>query len=62
VGLLVFDKNEVLQAVLSNDGAACPYYGAIHNELINLENTLTFLIPADHTDAPAFHLEAYFDL
>lgn len=51
MGLLVFDKNEVLQTVLSNDGSACPYYGAIHDEKINLENTLTFLIPADHTDA-----------
>lgn len=49
--ILVFDKSEVLQAVLSNDGAACPYYITLHTEKINLENTFTFSIPADHDDA-----------
>jgi phage minor structural protein len=49
--LLIFDKNERLQAVLSNDGMACPYFNAVHDEKINLENTFTFSIPADHADA-----------
>ena len=49
--LYVFNKNEVLQTVLSNDGAACPVYNAVHDEKINLENTFTFEIPADHTNA-----------
>jgi len=51
MGLLVFDKNEVLQVVLSNDGTACPFFNAVHDEKINLENTFTFAIPADHIDA-----------
>ena len=49
--LLVFDKNEVLQAVLSNDGAACPFFNPIHDEKINMENIFTFEIPASHVDS-----------
>ena len=49
--LYVFSAAEQLQTMLINNGSACPFYNAIHNELINRENTFTFEIPADHVDA-----------
>ncbi|WP_018130719.1 phage tail spike protein [Effusibacillus pohliae] len=49
--IFVFNKNEVLQAVLSNDGAACPFWDAVHTEEINGENSFVFTIPGNHPDA-----------
>lgn len=49
--LYVFSTKEQLQTILVNSGKACPFYNAIHNELINRENTFTFEIPADHADS-----------
>jgi len=51
VMLYIFNLNEQLQAVLKNDGTACPYYDAIHTEKLNGENTFTFTVPADHLDS-----------
>ena len=49
--LYVFSASEQLQTILINNGAACPFYNAVHDEKINRENTFTFEIPADHVDA-----------
>lgn len=49
--LYVFSSAEQLQAVLINNGTSCPFYDAIHDEKVNLENTFTFAIPSDHSDA-----------
>jgi phage minor structural protein len=49
--LWILDRNEKVQAVLSNRGAACPFYDAIHKEQINGQNYLEFVVPADHPDA-----------
>ena len=49
--LYIFDIDEQLQAVLNNDGEACPYSDPIHAEKLNGENTFSFSIPADHSDA-----------
>ncbi|NLJ84681.1 MAG: hypothetical protein GX336_07210, partial [Halanaerobiaceae bacterium] len=48
--LYIFDQNEQLQAVLRNDGTACPYYDVIHTEKLTGENTFTFTVPADYPD------------
>ena len=29
----------------------CPYWDAVHREVLNGENTLTFVVPADRADA-----------
>ena len=49
--LYIFDKSEKLLTLLKNDGAACPYFDAVHKEQLNGENTFTFAIPAGHPDA-----------
>jgi len=49
--LYVFSSSEQLQAILINNGNACPFFGAEHDEKINLENTFTFRIPSNHPDA-----------
>lgn len=49
--LFILNNDEQVQAVLSNRGAACPFFDAVHREQLNGENTLTFSIPADHEDA-----------
>jgi len=49
--LYIFNLAEELQAVLKNDGAACPYYDAVHSEKLTGENTFAFTVPADHSDA-----------
>lgn len=51
--LYIFSIDEQLQAVLKNDGAACPYYEAYHTEELNenFQNVFTFTVPADHADA-----------
>jgi len=49
--LYIFDKTEKLVAILNNDGNACPYWDAIHEEKLNGENTFSFSVPADHNDS-----------
>lgn len=49
--LYIFNQDEELQAVLKNEGTACFYTDPVHKEKINGENTFTFSIPADHSDA-----------
>lgn len=51
--LYIFNIDEALQAVLRNDGAACPYSVAVHTEAMgtNFQNTFTFTVPANHSDA-----------
>ena len=49
--LYVFSVAEQLQTILVNQGESCPFYNPIHDEKINLENTFTFEIPADHIDS-----------
>ncbi len=49
--LYIFNLDEQLQAVLKNEGTACPYYDAVHTEKLNMENTFSFTVPADHPDS-----------
>ncbi len=49
--LYIFDKTEKLVAILNNDGNACPYWDAIHEEKLNGENTFSFSVPVDHNDS-----------
>ena len=49
--LYIFSAAEQLQAILVNQGVACPFYNPVHDEKINLENIFTFEIPSDHPDS-----------
>ncbi|OYD08551.1 phage tail protein [Paludifilum halophilum] len=49
--LFILDRNEQVQAVLSNRGAACPFYDAVHKEQMNGENSLEFTVPTNSVDS-----------
>lgn len=50
--LVVFDRDENLVAILTNDSpSACPFWDATHTEQINGTNTLVFTAPSEHADA-----------
>lgn len=44
----IFDKDEVLAAILGDAPDGCPYYEAVHHEVLNGVNKLEFTIPGDH--------------
>lgn len=49
--LYVFSSNEVLQAILAQDGGTCPYWDAVHTEELNIQSSFEFSCPANHKDA-----------
>jgi phage minor structural protein len=51
MNLYIYDKNDVLQAVLSNDADACPFWDAVHDEKLTGENTFTFSTVADKEES-----------
>ncbi|MCK0471389.1 phage tail spike protein [Halalkalibacter sp. APA_J-10(15)] len=54
--LMIFDVNDNLLAVLSNEGeTSCPFWDAPFKEELNRGSTFEFSVPADHPDA--FHVE-----
>jgi len=44
----IFNKDEVLVATLGDAPQGCPYYEAVHHEVLNGVNKLEFTIPGDH--------------
>ena len=44
----IFNKDEVLVATLGDAPQGCPYYDAVHHEVLNGVNKLEFTIPGDH--------------
>jgi phage minor structural protein len=63
--LLIFDSSENLLAVLSATDLDSPFYNAIHLEQLNLENSLSFSIPAENPKAQFVvegNLVAFLDL
>ena len=63
--LLIFDFAENLLAVLSATDLDSPFYNAIHLEQLNLENSLSFSIPAENPKAQFIvegNLVAFLDL
>ena len=50
--LLIFDREENLQAILEQKNKnSCPYYNAIVKSVLNGEQTITFRAPFEHEDA-----------
>lgn len=59
--IYIFDKNETLQAVLSNDNpSACPYWEDVHIQRLNDGVVLhEFQVPVNHEDAKLIEINGF---
>lgn len=61
MGILILNKQEELQAILSNvNPGACPFEGDLHIQSLNDGLALhEFTVPADHPDAESIEINGY---